>query len=68
MRGVLFALSDDINRELGDLGHVLALLIQLELAAKLTKLHLELRKRARWQYFPSVLKICEVFHDVLIPI
>ena len=68
MRGVLSVLSDDISWKLGDLGHVLALLIQLELSAKLTKLHLELCKRARWQYFPSILEICEVFHDVLIPI
>lgn len=48
MRGVLLVLSDHIRRELGDLGHVLALLIQLELSTKLTKLHLELCKRAWW--------------------
>jgi hypothetical protein len=68
MRGVLLVLSDHTRRELGDLGHVLALLIQLELSTKLTKLHLELCKRAWWQYFSSILEICEVFHDVLIPI
>ena len=48
MGGVLLVLSDHIRRELSDLGHVLALLIQLELSAKLAKLHLELCNRAWW--------------------